>query len=219
MKSVVNAVSSVIEDVRAFERRPQRDRSDVDLDALRSLRERMETTLSNLTTATKTHATSSGLSPVSLLDAAASHLSVTITEICKTVCIRKATKAEQDQFSSAPYTPSATATNGFSPALRSVEEKAVHQRKASAASTSSYTANASASRFSETSPSSPRTYNDYRRRTPSDNSSSENTNSPPPIFDQPTNLGGIASDDSMGADGTEDNWAELKVNSAWSFLR
>ena len=30
MKSVVNAVSAIVEDVRLFERRPQRERSDVD---------------------------------------------------------------------------------------------------------------------------------------------------------------------------------------------
>ena len=58
MKSVVNAVSAIVEDVRLFERRPQRERSDVDQDVLRALRERAEATLqvSNLVTASKTHA-------------------------------------------------------------------------------------------------------------------------------------------------------------------
>src|ERR1700722_2183235 len=65
MKSVVNAVTAIIEDIRTFEHRPHRDRSDVDLDALRSLRERVEATLSNLVTATKSTPTSSGMSPVS----------------------------------------------------------------------------------------------------------------------------------------------------------
>jgi len=55
MKSVVNAVTNIIEDVKIFERRPQRDRSDVNPDALRSLRDRAEATLSNLVAATKTH--------------------------------------------------------------------------------------------------------------------------------------------------------------------
>ena len=68
MKSVVNAVTNIIEDVKIFERRPQRDRSDVDADTLRSLQDRAGATLSNLVAATKTHATSSGMSPVSLLD-------------------------------------------------------------------------------------------------------------------------------------------------------
>ena len=210
MKSVVNAVTYIIEDVKIFERRPQRDRSDVNPDALRSLRDRAEATLSNLVAATKTHATSSGMSPVSLLDAAASHVSLTITEIGRTVCIRKATKAEQDQFLYAALPgPSGTATNGFSPILRSVEEmRAGHQRKPSQESTSSRLG-----RFSE-SPSSPlnhgRTYND-RRRPPSENSSSEQTNSPPPIFDTHGHSGGVVSDDSAQVEGSEDAWTELKV--------
>lgn len=211
MKSVVIAVTNIIEDVKIFERRPQRDRSDVDTDVLRSLQERAEATLSNLVAAAKTHATSSGMSPVSLLDAAASHVSLTITEIGRTVCIRKATKAEQDQFSNAALPgPSGAAASGFSPILRSVEEmRSGHQRKVSQESTSSRLG-----RFSE-SPSSSlnhsRTSND-RRRPPSENSSSEQTNSPPPIFDIHGHSGGVASDDSAQAESSEDAWAELKVS-------
>jgi protein SPA2 len=126
IKSVVNAVTNIIEDVKIFERRPQRDRSDVNPGALRSLRDSAEATLSNLVAATKTHATSSGMSPVGLLDAAASHVLLTITEIGGTVCIQKATKAEQDQFLYAAL------PNRFSPVLRSVEEmRSGHQRKPS----------------------------------------------------------------------------------------
>ncbi|KAF5385935.1 hypothetical protein D9615_002290 [Tricholomella constricta] len=205
MKSVVNAVTAIVDDVRAFERRPQRERSDVDSEALRSLRERAEATLSNLVAASKTHATSSGMSPVSLLDAATSHVSAAITEIGRTVCIRKATKAEQDHFSQTPYA-STTATNGFSPSLRSVDEtRSSHLRKGSSSSVSSR------GRFSEISSTSPpnRTA-ESRRRPPSENSSSEKTNSPPPIFDQPANSGGVLSDDSTQADGSEDAWTELK---------
>ncbi|KAG7449778.1 uncharacterized protein BT62DRAFT_885871 [Guyanagaster necrorhizus] len=205
MKSVVNAVTSIVDDVRAFERRPQRDRSDIDLDTLRSLRERADATLGNLVAASKTHATSSGMSPVSLLDAAASHVSATITEISKIICVRKATKAEQEQFSAAPYIPSGSATNGFSPSLRSVAEKEGHYRKASSSSNTER-----GPRFTESpTPQSRPSLDTYRQRTPSDNSSSENTNSPPPIFDrQPGN--GIGSDDSTTGDVVEDNWAELK---------
>jgi len=193
MKSVVNAVTNIIEDVKIFERRPQRDRLDVNPDALRSLRDRAEATLSNLVAATKTHATSSGMSPVSLLDAAASHVSHTVTEIGRTVCIRKATKAEQDQFSYAALSGPSGTTNGFPPVLRSVEEmRSGHQRKPSSSLNLS------------------RTFNDDRRRPPSENSSSEQTNSPPPIFDTHGHSGGVVSDDSAQAEGSEDAWAELK---------
>ena len=217
MKSVVNAVTNIIEDVKIFERRPQRDRLDVNPDALRSLRDRAEATLSNLVAATKTHATSSGMSPVSLLDAAASHVSHTVTEIGRTVCIRKATKAEQDQFSYAALSGPSGTTNGFPPVLRSVEEmRSGHQRKPSQESTSGRLG-----RFSE-SPSSSlnlsRTFNDDRRRPPSENSSSEQTNSPPPIFDTHGHSGGVVSDDSAQAEGSEDAWAELKVSFRRLFL-
>ncbi|KAJ7076896.1 hypothetical protein B0H15DRAFT_934193 [Mycena belliarum] len=210
MKAVVNAVSSIVDDVRAFEARPPREQSDVDLDALLALRERADATLTNLVAATKTHATSAGMSPVSLLDAAASHVAVTITEIARTVCIRKATRAEQEQAAVSGYTPS-SATNGFSPALRSVDEGGKrtppaqgHQRKPSAALSASST-RSGGGRFAERSPVAPSPSSPYdaRRRPPSDNSSSDNTNSPPPIFDQPAN-------DSAVADGSEDAWAELK---------
>ncbi|KAJ6593607.1 hypothetical protein B0H19DRAFT_976500 [Mycena capillaripes] len=211
MKAVVNAVSSIVDDVRAFEARPSRERSDVDIDALVALRERAEATLSNLVAASKTHATSAGMSPVSLLDAAASHVAVTVTEIARTVCIRKATRAEQEAAAySAPSTTSAT--NGFSPALKSVDERegkttppagAGHQRKPSAAMSATSKRSAGGPPFTARSPVSPASPYDSRRRPPSANSSSDNTNSPPPIFDQPAN-------DSAVADGSEDAWAELK---------
>lgn len=138
MKTVVNAVTNIVEDIRAYERRPRHDH-EVDLDALRTLRERTEATLSNLVAATKTHATSHGMSPVSLLDAAASHVSTSVTEIARTVFVRKATKAEMEQFS---YTsPPPSASNGYSPNLQSVHESMSsynprHQRNGSQASVS-----------------------------------------------------------------------------------
>lgn len=217
MKSVVNAVTNIIDDVKAFERRPQRDRADVDMDALRSLRDRADATLSNLVAATKTHASSSGMSPVSLLDAAASHVSLTITELGRTVCIRRASKAEQEQLSSsAGSSMGSTATNGYSPALRPVDEgrgygsssPSSHARKGSQASV----AGSMRGRFTD-SPSSPPTSSlggrGYTRR-PASQNSSEQTNSPPPIFDSSNMTGGV-SDDSGPADGSEtDPWTELK---------
>jgi hypothetical protein len=208
MKSVVNAVTAIIDDVRAYERKTQRDYTDVDIESLQALRERAEATLSNLAVASKTHATSAGMSPVSLLDAAASHVSVTITEMGKTVQIRKATKAEQERFSMTQYSPSnSTSFGGFASTLRSIDEaKPAHQRKASGLSVSS-----NKGRHHEVTASPPYGRTDLKRRPQSDNSSSERTSSPPPIFDQ-QNSGGAMSDDSGAAEGPEDNWAELTVN-------
>ncbi|KAF8141300.1 hypothetical protein EV363DRAFT_1150957 [Boletus edulis] len=189
MKAVVNATSAIIEDVRAYELRPTR--VSVDIDNLRSLRERLEATLSNLVVATKTHAVSSGMSPVSLLDAAASHVSATVTDISRTIYIRKATRAEQEEFSVPPLASQPP------PALRSIEElRSGHERKSSAASSRRGEGELSASRFID------------RRGASSSEPSSSSTNSPPPLFDKsPIPGSGILSDDSAPP---EDAWSELK---------
>lgn len=105
-----------------------------DLDVLKSLRDSAEATFSNLVTASKTQTTSLGMSSVSLLDAAASHVLLMVTGIGKTVCIRKASRPEQDNFgssSSSPAPPNIATANGFSPSLRAVEEVIpLHQKRA-----------------------------------------------------------------------------------------
>lgn len=203
MKTVVNTVTAIIDDVRSYERRMPRDQTDVDVEYLQGLRERAEATLSNLAVAAKTHATSSGMSPVSLLDAAASHVSVTVTELGKAAQIRKATKTEQDKFAMTQLSPT-TVSGGFVPPLRTIDDmKTVHQRKASAASASS-----SKGRYYESVGSTLSRMVDTRRRPQSDNSSSEQTNSPPPLFDQQHSASRM-SNDSVQAEGFEDNWAEL----------
>ena len=66
MKPVVKAVFAIVKDVWSL----SGERSKVDQDALRALRERAGTTLSNVVTFSKTHAISSGMSFIGLLDAA-----------------------------------------------------------------------------------------------------------------------------------------------------
>jgi protein SPA2 len=183
MKAVVNAVTNVLDDVRSHSRRYS------DPEGVRALEERVEATLSNLVTASKTHATSSGLSPVSLLDAAASHVSAAITELGRVVLLRRATKAEQEQLAPSSV---GTATNGFIPGLRTVEEMrplATHQRGLSESS----------SRRVE-------------REQHTHESSSDDSSSVPTIFDQRTaNAAGLTSPDSAAAEGSEDAWTELRV--------
>ncbi|EMD33042.1 hypothetical protein CERSUDRAFT_126237 [Gelatoporia subvermispora B] len=214
MKAVINAVTAIVDDIRAFERKPRRDRSEIDFDTLRTLRERAEATLSNLAAATKTHATSSGMSPVSLLDAAASHVSATITEIGKTVCIRKATRTEQEQWAVSTATPT-SATNGYAPSLRSVDEyRSSHQRGASSASSKRGEdfSNGPAPRMPESASQSRFSSQEDRRGPPSATMSGSDTSSPPPIFDHPSsrNAGNVTSDESGPAEGPEDAWTELK---------
>lgn len=233
MKAVVNAVSAIVDDVRAYERRPRRDRApEADLDLLHALRERAEATLGNLVAASKTHATSSGLSPVSLLDAAASHVSAAVTEIGRAVFIRRATKQEQEQYAPAPAP--ASASNGFSPTLRSVEETkpAAPAQRTSSSSASNRRVDRSEEEYyplqlnllrqqpsdsagspSGRTPFSGRSSGDGRFRKASSERSSSAGSSPPPIFDRvPTgSTTGVLSDDSAVAEGSEDAWTELKV--------
>ena len=200
MKAVVNAVTYIVEDVRTFERRPRRDRSEVDVEALRALRERAEATLSNLVVATKTHATSSGMSPVSLLDAAASHVSSTITEIAKTVHIRKATKQEQDQFEAPASSSTPSSANGFmSPRNGSISGSIVSPRRTGTMDSMMGLA-----------PASPPNTSQGRRPMSNPSSSDGSASSPPPIFDLPpsTHTTGHTSEEQQ----PEDAWAELKVS-------
>lgn len=192
MKSVVNAVTNILDDVRSHSRRYS------DPEGVHALEERVEATLSNLVTASKTHATSSGLSPVSLLDAAASHVSAAVTELGRVVFLRRATKAEQEQFAASSV---GTATSGFTPGLRTVEEvrpSATHQRGLSETS----------SRRGERDREPVRDEREHLTH----ESSSDDSSAPPTIFDHRTaNAAGITSPDSAAAEGSEDAWTELRV--------
>lgn len=205
MKTVINAVSAIVEDVRLFEQR--KSKQDTDFDSVHSLRERSEATLSNLVAVSKTHATSMGMSPVSLLDAAASHLSASITELVKVVHVRKSTKAEQDQFSalldssSNPMSPPPTSGS------RTSEGFGLHQRSGSA---STFLRREEAGSRGATSSSRTGMSATARMRRPPSPSSSLSS-SPPPIFDRSRAQGAGNSDDSAVAESAEDAWAELKV--------
>lgn len=190
MKSIVNAVTTILDDVRSHPWRHSEP------EGLRALEERVEATLSNLVAATKTHATSSGLSPVSLLDAAASHVSAAITELGRVVLLRRASKVEQEQF--APLPSNGAATNGFAPGLRMVEEgrpSVAHQRGLSEASTKRSEREREAVR-------------DEREQHAPSESSSDDSSAAPTIFDQ--SAAGVISPDSAAAEGSEDAWTELK---------
>jgi myosin heavy subunit len=91
------------------------------------LKSRVSATANNLITASKNHASSGGLSPVSLLDAAASHLSTAVVELVKLVKVKPAPEEELENdeeddrpmplkpngYSTyAPYTPSGINGNG-----------------------------------------------------------------------------------------------------------
>ena len=65
-------------------------------EGIAKLTSRVSATANNLTTAAKNHAAGCGLSPVSLLDAAASHLTASVVELVKLVKIRPTQDGETD---------------------------------------------------------------------------------------------------------------------------
>lgn len=85
------------------------------------LKSRVSATANNLITATKNHAASGGLSPVSLLDAAASHLSTAVVELVKHVKVRptpedELARDEEDDDRPMPLKPAVYSTySAFSP--------------------------------------------------------------------------------------------------------
>ncbi|KAF8331355.1 uncharacterized protein EI90DRAFT_2972490 [Cantharellus anzutake] len=135
MKAVVNAVATITDDVKAFERRPTR--LDVSEDAIRHLRERADATLSNLVSAARNHASGFGLSPVSLMDAAASHVSATIIDLVKLLSLRRASLNERDSTRSPTRHPNGSSPAPFIPSLRSVDEAKPGMQRVRTSSSSS----------------------------------------------------------------------------------
>jgi len=85
MKSIVVAAKNITKDIEG----------DVDPEWIK-LKTRVSATANNLVTAIRNHALAEGLSPVSLVDAAASHLTTAVLELVRTVKIRPSPADELD---------------------------------------------------------------------------------------------------------------------------
>ncbi|KAF2138304.1 uncharacterized protein K452DRAFT_301262 [Aplosporella prunicola CBS 121167] len=98
MKNVVVSVRHITADFDAAGSPPSSAGGDESTDAKRAskLKSRVSATANNLITASKNHAAAAGLSPVSLLDAAASHLTTAIVELVKIVKIKPTQPGEED---------------------------------------------------------------------------------------------------------------------------
>ncbi|KAI9704946.1 MAG: component of the polarisome [Candelina mexicana] len=91
MKSVVLSVRRITQDI------DDAALSDKNADQIRNkLKARISATANNLITAARNFATSNGLSPVSLLDAAASHLSAAVVDLVRVVKIRPTQNTEDE---------------------------------------------------------------------------------------------------------------------------
>ena len=94
MKTVVMAVRAITEGVdQAISASPGIENADL----LGKLKSRVSVTANNLITAAKNHATANGVSPVSLLDAAASHLTASVVELVKNGKIKPSSPGEMDE--------------------------------------------------------------------------------------------------------------------------
>jgi hypothetical protein len=98
-KLVINAVHNITEDIRQSSSQTAQS---ADVAAMIS---RADATVENLVAAARMHATSAGMSPVSLLDAAASHVSAVMTELGKNVLIRRARPGETTAVGSVSFDP------------------------------------------------------------------------------------------------------------------
>lgn len=114
MKTVVLATTLVTDDVAKYEQHSGSELSVGDNEQLQSLKAKCSATLNNLMTACRNHASSHGMSPVSLLDAAASHVSTTIVDLVKLLKVRKASKLEAEE-SEATFTQEGRLQNGLKP--------------------------------------------------------------------------------------------------------
>ncbi|GAA5908735.1 hypothetical protein JCM8208_006772, partial [Rhodotorula glutinis] len=90
-RAVVQACQKVDNDVQAIPPSRLASLPLSEQDLVNSLKVKINATLSNLLTACKNHATGYGVSPVSLLDAAASHLAATVVELVRILKIRRTT--------------------------------------------------------------------------------------------------------------------------------
>lgn len=94
MKDVVSCVRIITADVDSAGSPTSDDVEDSKKQ--HKLKSRVSATANNLITASKNHATAQGLAPVSLLDAAASHLTMSVVELVKVVRIRPTQPGEED---------------------------------------------------------------------------------------------------------------------------
>ena len=94
-KSVISHVKNVVTAVRSISMAMGKSSSDDQSEQVSRLRSKLSATTNNLITASKNFAFSNGLSPVSLLDAAASNLSTAIVELLRIVKMRP---SSEEQF-------------------------------------------------------------------------------------------------------------------------
>ena len=116
MTEVVKATRAITDDLKRYGNPSVEDDPKV-----RKLTTRLSATANNLITATKNHVSSHGISPVSLVDAAASHLTSTVVDLVKVVKMRPGSgttfrsdedvQSDHSHYSETPLTSPLTSTS------------------------------------------------------------------------------------------------------------
>ncbi|CAN8100896.1 unnamed protein product [Discula destructiva] len=100
MKSVVMSVRRITKDLEASPTNDEQEKQQ-----RKQLKSRVSSTANNLITASKTFATSAGIAPVSVLDAAASHLVAAMIELLRLIKIRVTPDGELEEDDDGTMTP------------------------------------------------------------------------------------------------------------------
>jgi hypothetical protein len=124
MKQVVVCVRQISADIEVAVSTPVDSIDGSELDSTKEparLRAKLSQTANNLITASKAHAAAAGLAPVSLLDAAASHLTVAVVDVIRAVKIRPTPpeELEREEYEERIAKPAPLNTRGKTPTLPS----------------------------------------------------------------------------------------------------
>ncbi|CAI2167016.1 122_t:CDS:10 [Funneliformis geosporum] len=119
MKSIVIVSKSITEEVESYEQSKGASMKPEDKSSVYSCKSKLSSTLTNLMTAAKNHATGYGVSPVSLLDAAASHLTAALVDLVKLVKLRR--EGKPSAGFNVPTEPMPINNNGLQDEINSVD--------------------------------------------------------------------------------------------------
>ena len=119
MKSVVLSTTLITDDIAKYESNSDNDLNELSeqqLEDLQTLKVSTSEALTNLMSACRNHASSQGLSPVGLVDAAASHVAMAIVEMIKLLKIRKTEDSlSSPQIDQGDETPASEPYTGLKP--------------------------------------------------------------------------------------------------------
>lgn len=135
MKTVVLSTTLVTDDVAKYEMQPNNEMASLSpqqREDVETLKVSISDALSNLMNACRNHASSQGLAPVSLIDAAATHVALAVVELIKLLKLRRVPRPDEDDMSFDSMADSGPALGGGSTTPNGL--KPLHTRNAASPS-------------------------------------------------------------------------------------